>query len=65
LDEVAATHHTTQASVAIAWLIARPSVTAPITSATSLLQLDSLVKATKLNLDAESILLLDTASSWR
>ena len=64
LDEVAAKHTTTQASVAIAWLIARPSVTAPIASATSLSQLDSLVKATQLNLDKESIRLLDTASAW-
>ena len=64
LDEVAAKHTTTQASVAIAWLIARPSVTAPIASATSLSQLDSLVKATQLNLDKESIQLLDTASAW-
>lgn len=64
LDEVAAKHNTTQASVAIAWLIARPSVTAPIASATSLSQLDSLVKATQLHLDMESIRLLDTASAW-
>lgn len=64
LDEVAAKHNTTQASVAIAWLIARPSVTAPIASATSLSQLDSLVTATQLNLDKESMLLLDTASAW-
>ena len=64
LDEVAAKHNTTPASVAIAWLIAKPSVTAPIASATSRSQLDSLVKATQLNLGAESILFLDTASAW-
>ena len=36
LDEVAAQHRTTPAQVALAWLIARPGLTAPIASATSL-----------------------------
>ena len=64
LDEVATKTRTTQASVAIAWLLARASVTAPIASATSLSQLESLVKATQLNLDAESIMTLNAASAW-
>lgn len=64
LDDVAAKNKTTQASVAIAWLIERTSVTAPIASATSLSQLNSLVQATQLNLDAESITSLNTASAW-
>ena len=42
LDAVAKQHSSTPASVAIAWLIARPSVTAPIASATNLEQLDTL-----------------------
>lgn len=42
LDEVAGRHGATPASVALAWLIARPSVTAPIASATSVKQLESL-----------------------
>jgi aryl-alcohol dehydrogenase-like predicted oxidoreductase len=65
LDEVAERYHSTPASVAIAWLIARPSVTAPIASATSIGQLDSLIAATKLELDAGAIKLLDAASAWR
>ncbi len=65
LDDTAAQYHTTPASIAIAWLIARPSVTAPIASATSLSQLDSLVKATQLQLSAESIQLLNEASAWQ
>lgn len=65
LDEVAAQHHSTPARVALAWLIARPSVTAPIASATSLEQLNDLVEATKLQLDQESVELLDEASAER
>ena len=65
LDEVSERYHSTPASVAIAWLIARPSVTAPIASATSIGQLDSLIAATKLELDAEAIRRLDEASAWK
>jgi len=64
LDQVAARYESTPASVAIAWLIARPSVTAPIASATSLEQLESLVKATELSLDKTAISQLDEASAW-
>jgi aryl-alcohol dehydrogenase-like predicted oxidoreductase len=64
LDAVAARYESTPAAVAIAWLIARPSVTAPIASATSVGQLDQIVKAAELKLDAEAIKVLDTASAW-
>jgi aryl-alcohol dehydrogenase-like predicted oxidoreductase len=63
LDEVAARHDSTPARVALAWLIARPSVTAPIASATSLEQLDDLAEAVRLELDASSIELLNRASA--
>ena len=62
LDEVAANHRATPAQVALAWLIARPSVTAPIASATSLAQLADLIKATRLKLDDGAIGRLDSAS---
>lgn len=65
LDAVAEEYHSTPASVAIAWLIARPSVTAPIASATSIGQLDSLIAATKLELSADAIGKLNVASDWR
>jgi aryl-alcohol dehydrogenase-like predicted oxidoreductase len=65
LDQVSERYHSTPASVALAWLIARPSVTAPIASATSIPQLDSLVAATRLTLDAEAIRKLDDASAWK
>ena len=47
----------------LAWLIARPGITAPIASATSLEQLQDLIEATKLELDQDSIELLNQASA--
>lgn len=55
LDEVAAARNVSLTQVALAWQIARPGITAPIVSATSLQQLDELVKAATLTLsDAEN-----------
>jgi aryl-alcohol dehydrogenase-like predicted oxidoreductase len=62
LDEVAARHKATQAQVALAWLIARPSVTAPIASATSLEQLQDILKSVQLKLTAQDIESLNEAS---
>jgi aryl-alcohol dehydrogenase-like predicted oxidoreductase len=63
LDEIAKAHNATPGKVALAWLIARPSITAPIASATSLEQLCDLVDATKLELDQASIDVLNQASA--
>lgn len=63
LDSVAQQHATTPAQVALAWLMARPSITSPIASATSLAQLDELIAATQLSLSAEDIRRLDRASA--
>jgi aryl-alcohol dehydrogenase-like predicted oxidoreductase len=63
LDEVAARYGATQAQVALAWLIARPGLTAPIASATTTAQLDELIGATRLHLDREAIAALDRASA--
>jgi aryl-alcohol dehydrogenase-like predicted oxidoreductase len=49
--------------VALAWLMARPSVTAPIASATTIGQLEELIAATRLKLDADAMRLLDEASA--
>jgi aryl-alcohol dehydrogenase-like predicted oxidoreductase len=65
LDEVAQRRESTPARVALAWLIARPGVTAPIASATSLEQLNDLTEAIKLELDETSLRLLNEASEWR
>jgi len=64
LDQTANRLESTPARVALAWLIARPSITAPIASATSLEQLDDLIEATRLELDGASIALLNRASDW-
>lgn len=63
LEAVAARHAATPGQVAIAWLIARPSITAPIASATSLDQLKDLLKAVQLKLAAADIQALDRASA--
>ncbi len=62
LDDVGARYGASPASVALAWQMARPSITAPIASATSVGQLSELVAATQLHLDAAAIEELDTAS---
>lgn len=63
LDTVAAQHQATPAQVSLAWLMARPSITAPIASATSVEQLHDLAMATRLELSKEDIELLDRAST--
>lgn len=63
LDEVAGRYSSTPARVAIAWLLARPGVTAPIASATSVEQLDELIDATRLELDGPAVELLNQASA--
>lgn len=62
LDQVAKRYNSNPARVALAWVAARPSITAPIASATSLEQFNDLVEATRLSLDASSIELLNQAS---
>lgn len=64
LDEVARDVHSTPAKVSLAWLMARPSITAPIASATSLEQLRDLIDATELKLDAAAIHRLNNASAY-
>ena len=63
LDRVAQQYDVTPATVALAWLINRPGITAPIASATNLDQLSELIEATKLKLNPSSIDLLNQASA--
>jgi aryl-alcohol dehydrogenase-like predicted oxidoreductase len=63
LDDVAKTHRATPSQVALAWLMARPSITAPIASATSAEQLNDLIGAARLQLSATEIAQLDAASA--
>jgi aryl-alcohol dehydrogenase-like predicted oxidoreductase len=63
LDAVSARHGVKPAEVALAWLIQRPGVTAPIASATSPSQVESLVAAANLGLGAADVAELDAASA--
>jgi hypothetical protein len=63
LDEVAAAYGTEPAAAALAWLMAKPAVTAPIASATRPEQLETLIAATRLKLDPADLARLDAASA--
>ena len=63
LDEVAAELEATPAQVALAWLMAKPAVTAPIASATSVEQFEELAKAAELKLDDRLMAALDRAGA--
>jgi aryl-alcohol dehydrogenase-like predicted oxidoreductase len=62
LDQVAVARGATPAEVALAWLIAREGVTAPIASATSLEQMDSLARAARMRLSQDEVRVLTEAS---
>lgn len=64
LDDVAEQYNATPAQVSLAWLIARPSITAPIVSASSVDQWHDLAKAADLSLDDEAIQTLTDASAY-
>ncbi len=62
LDDVARRHDAVPAQVALAWLMARPGITAPIASATSVAQVQELAGATALRLSGDDLQALDAAS---
>ncbi len=63
LEDVASRHQARPAEVALAWVIARPGVTAPIASATTVEQADSLIRATELSLSEADMAALNEASA--
>ena len=63
LDDAAKKHNSNPTQVALAWLMQRKSITAPIVSATSLAQLKDLIASPGIKLDPESVAALDKASS--
>ena len=65
VEKVAAGVGATPAQVALSWLVHRPGITAPIASATSVTQLEEIVGAVELKLDADATATLDQASAWR
>ena len=64
LDEISGQYGVPQAAISLAWLTSKPGITAPIASATSIPQLESLVEGANLSLSEESIAALDRASSY-
>jgi aryl-alcohol dehydrogenase-like predicted oxidoreductase len=62
LDQVAARYQATVAQLALAWLLTRPGVRAPIASATTVEQLHELMGALRLRIDQESLAILTAAS---
>ena len=63
IDRMAKAHQTTLAAVALAWLLAKPVITAPIIGANSVEQLADLIPATELRLTAAEIATLDAAGT--
>jgi aryl-alcohol dehydrogenase-like predicted oxidoreductase len=63
LDDAAARHGAKPGQIALAWQMARASITAPIASATTLAQLGELAAAAQIKLDAETVAALDAASA--
>ena len=63
LDAVAKRYQATPAQVALAWMIARPSITAPIASATNVDQLREIMRAPEIRLDSDAIAQIDQASA--
>lgn len=63
LDKIAARFEATSAQIAIAWVMAQPGITAPIVSATSLAQLQDVMKTTAITLDRKALDRLDRVSA--
>ncbi|MEJ7823684.1 MAG: aldo/keto reductase [Chitinophagaceae bacterium] len=64
LDIVAKRYNSNPATVSLAWLIAQPSIAAPIASATNIAQLNDLIASVELQLDIEAMDVLNKASAY-
>ncbi|GCF09091.1 aldo/keto reductase [Dictyobacter arantiisoli] len=64
VEEIARTHQATPSQVALAWIIGRPGITAPIASATSVEQTQELLNALNLRITQEEGEHLDKVSGW-
>ena len=65
VDAVARDHNATPTQVALGWILARPSITAPIASATTIEQTNELLGALDVHLSADALATLDAASAWK
>jgi aryl-alcohol dehydrogenase-like predicted oxidoreductase len=63
LDAVAERHAATVAQVALAWIMAKPAIAAPIASATSVAQITELMGALRVQLSAADVAQLDAVSA--
>jgi aryl-alcohol dehydrogenase-like predicted oxidoreductase len=63
LDEISAETGAALATISLAWLMAQPTIVAPIASATSVDQLNELTLAMELNLSSDQLARLDQASA--
>ncbi len=63
ITKIAARFEATPAQIAIAWVMAQPGITAPIVSATSLTQLEDIMKAAMITLDKQALSRLDRVSA--
>ncbi len=64
LDELAGIHKATPAAITLAWYMSRPSIIAPIASATSSLQLNELLKAIEIKLSNQEIERINQCSAY-
>jgi aryl-alcohol dehydrogenase-like predicted oxidoreductase len=64
LDEVSEQYSATSAQISLAWLLAKPTITAPIASATIVKQLDELLGAARVKLGSAAVEKLDQASAY-
>ncbi len=65
VERIAEVHSATPSQVALAWLLARPGITAPIVSGTSAAHVQELVGSTELKLTQEDLSALNTVSDWQ
>lgn len=63
LDEIAATHGVAPATIALAWLLAKPTVAAPVASATRPDHVEALLAAASVELHRSELVELDRASA--
>lgn len=65
VEQLAEAHKATNSQIALAWVLARPAITAPIVSATSVEQTKELLGALEVKLSADDLAALDKVSSWK
>jgi len=65
LEEIAAEQDVTMATIAVAWLLTRPNVVAPVVSATSPDQVRELLAAPMIGLTRQQVAALDEVSAWK